>query len=247
LWYNDALSGSMWRLTTLDLTVSLWFAPGFAMRGLDILSTQLLQLVLWTPPALVAAYVWYLRHADPSTRRGPIDWMSLATAVLLIFYVNRGGNQYGPRFYYEAFLFLVIFTAANLFRADTLAGAGRATRALFGALAVSVVAAVMLVFVHGWQARTIIRERSDPFTRVTAEGISNAVVLLGGRVGTTRSMDARDLTRNDLRYSNSVLFALDRGAEENCRLARGMVHRSMYVYSWETARRRGRLTRLRCE
>ena len=55
--YNAALSGTPWRLTTLDTTVSIWFARGFATRGLDILATQLLQFLLWTPPALLLAYL----------------------------------------------------------------------------------------------------------------------------------------------------------------------------------------------
>jgi hypothetical protein len=246
-WYNESLSGNMWRLTTQGTTVSLWFAPGFALRGLDILSTQLLQFILWTPPALLAAYVWYLRRADPASRRGPLDWLFAVTAVVLIFYVNRGGNQYGPRFYYEAFLFLVIFTTANLFRAASLNEASRGTRMLFAALVASVVVGVLLIGVHAWQARQIIRERRDPFTRVAMEGITNAVVLVDGRVGTARSMDARDLTRNGIRYDKTVLFALDRGAEENCRLAAAMRDRSMYLYSWDAGRREGRLTPLRCK
>ena len=70
--YNDAMTGSPWRLTTTPLTVSLWFADGFVLRGADILSTHLLRHLLWTPPVLVAG----LRRATcgwrrRETRRGP--------------------------------------------------------------------------------------------------------------------------------------------------------------------------------
>ncbi len=244
--YNHALSGTAWRITTTDATVSLWFAHGFALRGLDMLATQLLQFLLWTPPALLAAYLWYLRRGDRDVRRGAIDWLFVATAVLLIFYVNRGGNQYGPRFYYEAFLFMVVYVAANLFRADTLQQADRGTRTLFAAIVVSIAAAPLVLALHGWQARTVIAERNQLFTRAAANGLSNAVVLVSGRVGTARSMDARDLTRNGIDYSPSVLFALDRGHAENCRLATVLDGRTFYIYAWNRERRAGTFAPLRC-
>ena len=244
--YNRTLSGSMWRVTTTDLTLSLWFARGFLLRGLDILSTQLLQFILWTPPALFVAYLWYLRRAHRDTRRGVVDWLLALTAVILIFYVNRGGNQYGPRFYYEAFLFAVVFVTANLFHSDTLDRTDRATRRLFAALAVSAAAGVLLAAVHAAQVSTIIRERRDVFTRAASGEIRNSVVLIGGRIGTARSMDARDLTRNGIDYSGDVLFALDRGHAENCRLARAFAGRSLYHYEWNVEQRTGRLSPVRC-
>ena len=244
--YNRALSGNIWRITTTDLTFSLWFARGFALRGLDILAGQLLQFLLWTPPALLAAYLWYLRRAAPGTRRGAIDWLFAATAVVLIFYVNRGGNQYGPRFYYEAFLFLVVFVTANLFREDTLVRADRATRALFAALVASIALTPLLLAAHAWRARTIIAERNQLYERVAADGVTNAVVLVGGRVGTARSMDARDLTRNGIDYSRSVLFALDRGHDENCRLKTVFEGRTFYLYAWDREERIGTMSLLKC-
>ena len=244
--YNLALSGNMWRITTTDLTFSAWFAPGFPLRGLDILSTQILRFLVWTPPALLVAYFWYLRRGSQDTRRGAIDWLFVVTAVTLIAYLNRGGNQYGPRFYYEAFLFMLVFVAANLFRADTLQQADRGTRRMFAAMAVSVAAAPLILAVHAWQARTVVSERTDLYTRVAANGLRNAVVLVSGRVGTARPMAARDLTRNGIHYSGSVLFALDLGNEENCRLAAAFDRRSLYVYAWDRERRAGNLSPLNC-
>ena len=244
--YNREFSGSAWQLTTTDHTVSLWFAPGVVSRGPDILATQLLRFVLWTPPALLFAYLWYVWRGERGVRRGLVDWLLIVTAGLLIFYVERGGNQYGPRFYYEAFLFLVVFVTANLFRTDTLAEADRATRVLFAAMVASVAFVPLLLAMHAWQVRTIIRERTELFARVEANDLANAVVLVNGRVGSARSMDARDLTRNGIDYTGSVLFALDRGHDENCRLAKTLDDRSFYIYAWDRLRGSGRLSPLRC-
>jgi hypothetical protein len=171
----------------------------------------------------------------------PIDWLFAATALTLIFYINRGGNQYGPRFYYEPFLFLGIVTAGNLFRTNHLAHAGRGARPVFAALMVSVALMPPLIVWHGVRARTIIAERSDVFARVADERLSDAIVLLAGRVGTARSMDVRDLTRNGIGYSGTVLYALDRTPQENCALAAAYPGRSMYRYVWDRTGRRGRL------
>ncbi len=114
--YNAALSGSPWRLTTTPITVSHWFADGVVLRGADILATHLLRHLLWTPPALVVAYLVYLGAAPRDTRRGLLEWMLMLMAGVLYFYMERGGNQYGPRFHYEAFPFAALFVAANVFR-----------------------------------------------------------------------------------------------------------------------------------
>jgi hypothetical protein len=62
-WHNAAMTGSAWSLTTLPVTLSLWFADGVLTRGPDILATQVLRLLLWTPPALMVVYAVYLRRA----------------------------------------------------------------------------------------------------------------------------------------------------------------------------------------
>ena len=240
--YNAALSGTPWRLTTLDVTVSPWFARGFAMRGLDILATQLLQFILWTPPALLGAYLWSLHRAARSPGTHVLDWVFVATALALVFYINRGGNQYGPRFYYEAFLFLVVFTAGQLFRADDLAQADRGTRRVFAAVALSVALVPPLMVWRAVQFHVVITERRDVFARVADEQLTDAIVLLAGRVGTARSMDVRDLTRNGIGYSGSVLYALDGTPSENCALAAAYPRRSIYRYTWDPVERRGRLS-----
>ena len=118
--YNEAMTGSLFRLTTTPLTVSLWFREGWWRRGGDILSTHLSRHLGWTPPVMVLAYIYYLRVAPRDVRRGPLDWMLAITVAVLYFYIERGGNQYGPRFHYEVFLFMAVFVAANVFRLPSL-------------------------------------------------------------------------------------------------------------------------------
>ena len=242
-WYNAALTGSAWSLTTEAATVSNWFADGFLTRGPDILATQILRLLLWTPPLLMAAYVVYLRHSRLARRHREFEWLLVIVAGTLFFYVNRGGNQYGPRFYYEATLFAILFTTANLFAERNFEEKGQPERRAWLAVAASVALVPVLMAVHLEAAGAIVRERQDPYA--AAAKLDNAVMLLSGRIGTRRSMDARDLTRNDFGYTNRVLFAVDLGVS-NCAVAAAFPGRALYRYTWNVEARHGELTALHC-
>ena len=244
--YNFTLSGSPWRLTTRPITLSLWFADGFALRGADILSTHLLRHLLWTPPVLIVAYVVYLRVAPRATRRGLFEWMLVLMAAALYFYVERGGNQYGPRFHYEVFPFVALFVAANVFRERDLADKAPGHQWIFVLLALSVALMPLSFAAHAVIERQVIRERMDPFTMAAAAGLQQALVLIGGRVGTRRSMAAFDLTRNDPGHQASVLYGLDLGEAESCAAAARVPGRTTYLYSWDWVAAHGSLQPLVC-
>jgi len=244
--YNTALSGSPWRLTMTTLTASRWFADGVVLRGADIVATQILRYVLWTPPVLLVAHLVYLRTAGRDLRRGAFQWLPVAMAGVLYFYVERGGNQYGPRFYYEAFPFLAVFVAANVFREGEFAAKARRDQVLFALLAVSVALMPIGFAVHAAVERQVIGERMDPYRMVAEAGLQQALVLIGGRVGTVRSMAAFDLTRNDAAHKASVLYGLDQGAPAHCGPQARIAGRTTYLYAWDLAASRGRLRRLEC-
>jgi len=244
--YNQALTGSPWQLTLTPITASLWLKDGFLHRGADILASHIVRHLLWTPPALVVAYLVYLRAAPHETRRGAMEWTLVLMAVTMYFYVERGGNQYGPRFHYEAFLFLVPFVAANVFRRVSLGGAPRLDRLAFGAVAASVAVMPLSFAVHAALEREVIRERSDIFADARAARLSNALVLVGGRVGSDRSMAARDLTRNGIDYNASVLYGLDPGAAAHCLPGARLPGRTTYLYVWDQREEDGELKRVTC-
>jgi nucleoside-diphosphate-sugar epimerase len=115
---------------------------------------------------------------------------------------------------------------------------------VFAAVALSVALVPPLLIWRAVQLGVVITERRDVFARVADEQLKDAIVLLAGRVGTARSMDVRDLTRNGIGYSGRVLYALDRTPAENCALAAAYPHRSMYRYTWDATERCGHLSRI---
>ena len=244
--YNATMTGSMLRLTTTPLTVSLWLRDGWLLRSADILSTQLLRHLLWTPPAVMVAYLVYLRTAPADTRRPPLEWMLILTVAVLYLYVERGGNQYGPRFHYEAMLFAAVFVAANLFRGPTLAARPPYEAWLFALTVISVLAQPVSFAIHARLERAVIVERMDPFIQAARAGLSNALVLIADRVGSARSIAAADLTRNGIDYDGPVLYGLDQADDRPCAWARLVPGRRPYFYIWDHARRHGTLSPLDC-
>lgn len=246
-WYNTQFTGSPWQLTTRPLTYSLWFGDKFVSRGADILATHLLRHLSWTPPAIVVAYVIYLRVAPRALRRGLLDWMIVLLAAVLYFYIERGGNQYGPRFHYEAFLFVVVFVAGNLFLGPRLDDRPRRDRVLFGLLAASVAVMPAAFVVHAVIEQRVIRERMDPYAAVAAARFDRALVLIQDRVGTRRSMAGYDLTRNGIDAAGRpVLYGLHLDDVSSCAAAARFPDRPPYVYRWDPNQKRGELSPLGC-
>jgi hypothetical protein len=117
---------------------------------------------------------------------------------------------------------------------------------LFGLVAASV-AAMPLVFVaHAVLEQRVIQERTDPYARVAEAGLTRALVLIEGRVGTRRSMAGYDLTRNGIGEGGPVLYGLHATAAASCAAAARFPDRPAYVYHWDRGARRGGLAPLQC-
>lgn len=172
--------------------------------------------------------------------------MLLLMAATLYFFAERGGNQYGPRFHYEVFPFLVLFVVANVFRDGLFLEKPRRDRVIFALLVVSVSAMPVAFVVHAVFERRVVRERMDPYYMVAASGLRQALVLIDGRVGTARSMAAFDLTRNGLNHLGSVLYGLDPGAGGQCAPGVRIPGRTTYLYAWNRAGSYGTLRPLEC-
>ena len=179
-------------------------------------------------------------------RRGGFAWLPAVMALLLYFYVERGGNQYGARFHAEVFPFLVIVVVAHVFRAADYAGLARLDRVVFGLLVASVAMMPVAFAVHAVIEQQVIQERLHPFTLTAALGLDGALVLIAGRVGTRRSMAAEDLTRNPPWERPPVLFGVDPGPAGRCAAAAQLPDRALYLYVWNVAASSGSLSPVAC-
>lgn len=209
------------------------------MKGVEHIIRRMGMFMYWSSLFLLIAYVfsliWKVKRAEERWNH-PEDYWFLCLVVGYIFYYEIGGNQYGPRFYFEAFPFLVIFIVRVILPLHEV----YARSAFFSVL---LVAFVKMAFITG-RERLIIQERKDLYKLVLDRGIEDAVIFVSSSTGVIRPMPIGDLTRNDAEFQNSVLFAIDRGAD-NERLMKYYSGRTFYRYQRSLDRVHGELELLR--
>jgi hypothetical protein len=116
------------------------------------------------------------------------------------------GNAYGPRYYFDAYPFLVltVVSAAAAWFPEQRNGSIQAGVA--AALGSAVIMAVCAYPSLAYQFHRIVNERMEPFDLVANAHLSNSIVIIGSPTGSAYPMwmHSRDLTRNGIHLSGSV-------------------------------------------
>jgi hypothetical protein len=204
------------------------------------MAAHLWDLMLWTPPALFVAYLAGARAIPLSSRLGAVG-AGFATLVLGLFpYINRGGNQYGPRFYFDGFPLLVIVAAATIFGATRYESRTTLGRRLVYFFFLGVLVHVPAAVYDLRTRHQDVLERLDVTRAVERAGLHDALVFLTTPVGDERPMPETDYIRNGLAYDAPVLYALDLG-DDNRQLETYYPNRACYTYRYDPVRRVGSL------
>lgn len=240
--YNHALTGSALVLSKegVDRYDQLWFARGTWHRGAEFMLAHVWDFVLWTPPVLFVVYVASLRRFSIASR---LDAASAGFACLMLGlypYINRGGNQYGPRFYFDALPLLAIGAAAWLFGEPYESRSRRARRTIY-LLLVAAAAHLPIGAMQIATAHQEVIERLDLSAEASRAHLDHAIVFVTTPVGAINPLPQEDMTRNGIDFDDAVLYALDLGAE-NHTLRAFYRDRSCYRYRYDAVERAGSLT-----
>ena len=241
-WYNYEITGNPF------LPVTVWADEreglGFGVRGytpfdgIEHFIRRVFLFLYWSSPALLLLYfIFLIKKMRSKAERflHPEDYYLLMLIVGYYFYYHIGGNQYGPRFWFEGTPFLTLFVVKKLFDSRVQWG-----WALFAAgLAYCVVKMPYIVE----REHRIVEERVDLTEAVSAAGVDNAVVFVATHTGILRPMGALDLTRNDLDYNGSVLYVRDI-PERNSELMEFYPDRTFYRYVRDPENPKGKLIEL---
>jgi hypothetical protein len=246
LWHNHELMGRWGALpmSGFETYSSRWFPPTLFTRGTDLMLTNLGDLILWTPAALLPLYAIAMADCGGPPRQRLLGSVFLCLVAGYYFYVDNGGNRYGPRYYFEALPFVVLPAAWLAMKEASWRDKTNRARWYFYLFALSLALAIPIGAWQTWIAGTITYERRDLYRVVEQGRASQAIVFVATRTGTRWGMNAHDHTRNWGRYDGSVLFAIDRG-DDNVRLMDAYPGRACYRYTYDPVTSRGRLERLR--
>jgi hypothetical protein len=246
LWHNHVLMGrwGVLPMSGFEVYDARWFPPNLFTRGTDIALSNLWDFILWTPPAVLPLYALAMADRNGPPRQRLLGSVFLCLFVGYYFYVDTGGNRYGPRYYFEALPFVVLPAAWLAMKNASWREKTNRARWHFYLFALSLALAVPIGAWQTWTAGVIAYERSDLYRAVEEGGVSRAIVFVGSRTGTRWGMNATDHTRNWGRYDASVIYALDLGAE-NARLMAAYPDRACYRYTYDPVTSLGRLEKLR--
>lgn len=241
-WYNYSITGNAF------IPVTMWAYPderiGFVkghtvVKGLEHLVRRTLMFIYWTSPGLILMYIIFLwkKIRQPSTRfLHPESYAFLALTIGHFFYYQIGGNQYGPRFMFEALPFLVLFVVGNVFES-------RAKWAFALLVACSIYPVVKFPFISHRESR-IVDQRQDLYDLVADQKISNAVVIVSSPTSSLRPMPPDDLTRNTPGFMDDVIYVVSLPGI-NQQIMEYYPERAFYKYVRDVDSLRGELVRIR--
>jgi hypothetical protein len=217
---------------------------GLVLPRLLLALSRLVALAEWSSPLFVlaagAAFV-------ALTRRRRLSFVDLVFPIFVVAYLlvpYDGGNQYGPRYYFEGFPCLVLTLVAGL--VPLLQDKLRPQRAAFGWVALvahGAICAIVLAFLCSGMRR-VIDQRMDLYDQVRARHLHDAVVVVRSGTSDIYKMYPPDLVRDGIDARGDVLYVLDVPAQmpELQHLYPG---RRFYVYERADDRATGILRPLR--
>jgi hypothetical protein len=244
LWYNYAITGNPIQPVTVWAYESegLGFVKGHTLlKGIEHIVRRVIMFVYWCSPAILILYFYFLFQKLKNKAQRfitPEDYLFVILIIGYLFYYEIGGNQYGPRFYYEALPFLIVFIVSQIFKHGV-----NWTKALFYAALICAIVKLPVVAYHEHQ---VVMERQDVYRQVNQKNIQHAVVLISSSTSVIRPMPIGDLTRNDKQYQNDVLYARDFETEKlNGQLMEFYKDRAFYRYVRDPEKPTGELIRIR--
>jgi 4-amino-4-deoxy-L-arabinose transferase-like glycosyltransferase len=119
-WYNYSITGNpllpvtMWAYND----EALGFVKGHTVqKGIEHVIRWMIMFLYWCSPAVLILYFVFLwkkiRHSTERVTH-PEDYIFILLLAGYFFYYEIGGNQYGPRFFFEALPFIVLLVVTRV-------------------------------------------------------------------------------------------------------------------------------------
>ena len=253
LLYNYSVFGSLMpNIHTENPYVRFGLFPidedGHHLTPLDELmfvALRMIKLVNWSSLLLVLGYATGFAFLISRRKLSFLDFIFPVYVLGFMLVPFFGGNQYGPRYYFEAFPLFVLTVVSALvpLLRDPRFSWWRSFAISMVTLhfAVSLAAlAVIAPFV-----RTLVDQRMDIYDQVHAKHLRNAVVVVHSSTGAIPGLDMvpLDLTQNGITTDGEILYVLDIPSQlQKLRLL--LPDRQFYIYERDLSNPKGKLRQL---
>ena len=183
-------------------------APG--LKSLTETFRRLARLYLWTSPVMLFGWAGAAGWLAWTRRLHFVDWIFPVTLLGFVFYGGDGGNQYGPRYLFEAWPFAILTVVRAIEPVLFAERRGRAAGWIAAAVLAHFSFQIAYLVPRLALEHEVVAERQDLYAKVAAAGLRDAVVIVVGRSGVIRPMEDFDLVRNGLKVGTEpVVYALD--------------------------------------
>ncbi len=250
-YYNYEVTGDPFTMVTqwLHSNERIGFVNGHTWgRAVDYTKLHLRDMLFCSSPFLLfllISNIFYVKNKNNGTYA---SWIILEFSIFTIavigyaFYYTYGGNQYGPRFYFEGYPFAIIAVTAMVFNKNEIHG----KRILISKFLyiVGFFIAVILIPFHSWKVHKIIYERTDLYRLSELSKLDNSIVIVSSSTGVVRPMHPGDLTRNGISIDKNILYVRDRGIKSYEKLHKFFPTKKIYRYIREKNSSKGRLIKL---
>ncbi len=196
--------------------------------GIIFIFARAFYLMDWAPPVYLILYLaTFFQKRDQTFEERFLQWAFFLPVAGYFLYFSWGGNQYGPRYYYEGFPFMMMAMLDGVRhwwrRDETL------RKFLLGVFVVSLVTSAFYFDKHGRYFEVASWERKALYALAEEQLQKPAIVFIRGMfIGQTLVMSQDDAIRNDPLLRGKVVYARDMG-EKNQELRAYFPHREFYI------------------
>ncbi len=204
------------------------------LDGIIFFIARFFYLCDWFAPAIIVVYLLSLfqtRSFSPNQQLFRFGFVYVAVAYF--FYFSWGGNQWGPRYYYEGMPFLTI-VAADFLRSKWLEGGDRPKKFVLGVLLVSFISNGYLFLKQITFFSQAISQRKAIYVLAEKTIRKPAIVFLRGFFGKKLVMAEEDAVRNSPWLDAKILYAHDLGTK-NVELKKYYPDREYYLGAYDPA------------
>lgn len=246
LYQNYAVSGKPFRAP--NQYDKSWERLGFRknytpLDGIIFFVTRLFYLADWMPAAFVALFlIAVLAKRKFNAVQQLFRYGFVLIAGAYFFYFSWGGNQFGPRYYYEGVLFLGIASAEYLIHRWRSAGCPL-KKFMVCAVFVSLLANIHLLIKQAVYYEEVTRQRKDLYELAESSLRDPAIVFIKGFIGDKLVMAEEDAVRNSPYLDTRILYAHDLGVR-NPELMALYPERKYYRGSYDRARKTALIEKL---